>query len=268
MSAHEIQHAGFDPRKLMAALTVFAREVGGDALKRTVVVAKGEVIFSGPLLHDPMPIGRSTRVLTSTAAGIIPAVTIDEISAQEVMKGNSAYGAVGDPDSLSPFLRDRQVQNAESAWNRLAFELTLEAGKDLESVLRETVPAAADWHQFSWNHFGLRNGLRINGGAGNHDQGATMTPFEWATFGWFVHQAFCGKEWTDWTPWLRESLQSGYGWDPESGAYTTADSEKACLVVAPDHGFVIARMGALPDRESLSRLISAVILAAEEVQKA
>lgn len=266
MSAHEMIRSGFDPKKFMSALTIFAREVGGEGLKRVVVVSAGDVVYQGPLIHDPLPLGRSTRVLTAAVFGALRAEglvddespIVDELRPDEMMLGTSSYSAVGGLDSLTPFLRGAGEPDAESGWNRLAFEMTLRSKRALADWLREKIPAAQDWHQFTWNHFGLVEGTRINGGAGNHLQGASLTPFEWVTFGWFAHESFLGSEWREWTSWMQKSMNKGYGWLQISGAFAVADPAYSFLVVSPNDGFTIARLGEIPDLSSVGRLVEGI----------
>ncbi len=262
MSAQEMLRTGFDPKKLMAALTIFAREVGGEGLKRLLIVAEGDIVYTGPLIHDPQQLGRSTRILTSAVYGVMLRAglhpQVEELEVLDILRGQSSYAAIGGVDSLTPFLRNGGPPDPESAWNRLGYEMTLAGRRPLSEWLQAEIPSAKDWHQFSWNHFGLLDGVVINGGAGNHLQGVTLTPFELATFGWFAHEAYLGAEWTEWTDWMRPTLDEGYGWTKLAGSFVVADPEHSFMAVAPADGFVIARMGSFPDISSVARLIEGV----------
>jgi hypothetical protein len=245
----------------MAALTVFARTVKGEALRQVAVVAGGDLIYSGPLIHDPEPAGTVTRLLTSALFRDqdIDTSWVDELTAKELLAGTAPYSALGGRGTLTPLLRSPEsVPDPDSAFDRLGYELTLRTGVSLMHQLQALVPPCMDWHQLSWNHWGMWNGVPINGGSGCHMQGAKLSSFELATFGWFAMEAFNRSEWTDWTAWIRESVENSYGWRSIGPGYGWVDEELGFVVFEPTTQFAISRLGDAAPLQAVIDLVEGI----------
>ena len=208
--------AGFDADKLQAAINAFAAAAPHDKVDKLVIAHDGRLIFAGPLAHVAQGAWSITKTFVGTAMGLLyddgkfqldqpVADVLPQLKAvfpaatfRQFLSMTSGYQAAGDDmpifqyrhgPSRTPFFPADKAQSApgtmfsywDSAPTMLALAGTVLAGESLDVMMRRrlTDPMGIT---IEWGAF-LYDGLRINGGSGNHYGPVQISPLDLARFG-------------------------------------------------------------------------------------
>ena len=209
-----------DGAALNRAIQDFAAKVGMDGARELVVVRNGRMIWEGEDIDKVHGIWSFTKSFTSTAlgllvedgkcsldskaAGFVPELkeSYGEATLRHFATMTSGYRAVGDepkgsyihgPSSTpfqpgpEPLFEPPGSQYAywDSAMNEFGYVLTRVAGESMAELFKRRIadPIGMDPERWSWGDFGMRNGLRVNGGSGNSGKHVQISACEAARLG-------------------------------------------------------------------------------------
>jgi CubicO group peptidase (beta-lactamase class C family) len=306
---HEgLAEAGFDPARASAAIAAFAAEAPADGTSRLVILKDGREAWAGADASRAGSCWSITKTLLGTIVGVLHddrKIALDqplaeilpelraaypEASFRHFLTMTSGYAAIGDvppvgdyahgpsrtPYDVDPMPRGRpgaRFEYWDSAANLLALAATRVAGRPVESVFADRI-ASRIGIAVAWGAW-LHEGLRVNGGAGNHWGAVQISARDLAAFGelfrkegdWqgqrVLSEAWCreatGVQVPDRLPvagtrfngagrfgylWWVQSPSGPAKWPSVRGhVFSASGFNNNDLFVVPHQGLVVARMG-------------------------
>ncbi len=210
---------GVDAARLDEAIAYLAENAGRDGVGEVVIVRRGVVIWQGDATRRMHGVWSATKSFTSTCLGLLiddgkctldtrakdvvpelagayPAVTLRHFATM-----TSGYRAIGDEPqgtyrhgpSRTPFKPDPRPLFApgahfcywDSAMNQFGHVLTRIAGEPLDQLFKRRIadPIGMDPREWRWGDFGVVDGLRVNGGSGNHSRHVFISARQLARLG-------------------------------------------------------------------------------------
>lgn len=216
---------GVDAAKLEEAIAYLKENSGRDGVGELVIVRHGRVIWQGEATTKVHGIWSSTKSFTSTCLGLliddgkctldtpaknfVPAMAAayPNVTLRHFATMTSGYRALGDEPqgtyrhgpSRTPFAPDPKPLFApgthysywDSAMNQFGHVLTRIAGEPLDEFFKRRIadPTGMDPKEWRWGHFVGAEGLRINGGSGNHSRHVFISARQIARLGLlFLHR--------------------------------------------------------------------------------
>lgn len=208
-----------DSAKLRDAVAFLKANSGRDGARELVIIRNGRLIWKGDNIDHVHGIWSCTKSFTSTVlglliaggkcsldtrvAGILPELQTHygDVTLRQFTTMTSGYRAEGDETdggythgpSATPFKPNASPLFApglayaywDSAMNELALALTRLAGEPLDTYFKRRIadPIGMNAGAWKWGHFGEVDGLRINGGSGNHGRHVEISAREMARLG-------------------------------------------------------------------------------------
>lgn len=213
------QSQGVDPAKLEEAVALLGRTIGKDGVRELVIVRNGLIIWKGDNIDKVHGVWSFTKCFTSTVLGLLiddGKCTLDTLAKDhvpELVEGyphltlrhfttmTSGYRAAGDEPqgtyrhgpSRTPFTPGPEPLFApgsryaywDSAMNQFGRVLTRIAREPMEELFKRRIadPIGMDPAQWRWGNWGEVDGLRVNGGSGNHGRQMEISARQAARFG-------------------------------------------------------------------------------------
>jgi CubicO group peptidase (beta-lactamase class C family) len=209
---------GMDSEKLREAIEFLRNESGRDGVRELVIARHGRLVWRGDNIDHRHGVWSCTKSFTSTVLGILVAdgkCSLDDPAARYVpeltarypavtlrhlVTMTSGYKALGDEPvgsyahgpSPTPFApgpeplfapAGSQYAYWDSAMNLLALALTRIAEKPIEDLFRERIAEPLGMGNWDWGDYARRDGIVVNGGAGNGNRHVFITARELARFG-------------------------------------------------------------------------------------
>jgi len=250
---------GIDEGKLNQAIRYLKSHSGSDGVSELVLVRNGQLIWHGDNIDHQHGVWSMTKSFVSTTLGLliedgkctlntkasqyVPALnpTFRDITLRHFTTMTSGYQAADDDrpgsyrhgPSRTPFQPAPQALFPagssyaywDSAMNQFAHTLTRIANEPLDQLFKRRIadPIGMDPQSWHWGDFGERDGLKINGGAGNNNNHIFVTAREAARLGLLILNQgnWNGKQLIS-SDWIREAtamhVRTSMNWaHPESG---------------------------------------------------
>ena len=210
---------GLDSAVLDVAIDFLENLPGADGSSELVVVRNGYVIWQGPNVHRRHGVWSITKSFVSALFGLLvddQKLSLETLAAdidtdlkplypalrlKHFLAMTSGYRAKGDGSgedyvhgpSATPFQPvdplftppGSQYAYWDSAVNELGYLITKRAGTSMAALFQERIGSVIglDPDNWSWGDFGRFDGLKINGGAGNHKNHISISAIDLARFG-------------------------------------------------------------------------------------
>lgn len=210
---------GLDSEILNRAIRYLEAHSGENGVSELVIVRNGRIVWHGNNIDHQHGVWSMTKSIVSTTLGLLiedgkcslnskasnhlPQMkpNFKDITLQQFTTMTSGYLAEGDDrpgnyrhgPSRTPFIPAAQpffppgtgFAYWDSAMNQFANTLTHIAGEPLDSLFRRRIanPIGMDSGAWHWGDFGIVDGLKVNGGAGNNGNHIYITAREMARFG-------------------------------------------------------------------------------------
>ncbi|MDD4109505.1 MAG: serine hydrolase [Prolixibacteraceae bacterium] len=287
-------------RLLDSALVYLEKECGKDGIEKMLILKNGSTVYKGTGSEIVQPVWSCTKSFTSTVLGLLIAekkCNLDdrvcdyvpemkdhypELTFRHFSTMTSGYRAEGDepqgtyihgpsrtpfiPSSTPLFAPGTEFRYWDSAMNMFGYCLTRVAGRPLEDIFREQIAEkiGMDPEKWDWKDFGEVNGMVVNGGAGNHSKGMTISATEFAKFGQLFLQEgkWRGRQIIP-KRWVKEASSPqiykiipndetpyGFNWwtaqsfpGASSGTYAAKGFNNNKCIVIPEWNMVISRLG-------------------------
>ena len=208
-----------DAAKLKQAVRHLEANTGKDGARELVIVRNGRMVWCGDNIDLVHGVWSCTKSFTSTvfgllvddgkcaletkAAAVLPAMKerYGAVTLRHFATMTSGYRAEGDDTSGSythgpsatPFVPARKALFEagtayaywDSAMNQFGHALTVIAGEPMDEVFKRRIadPIEMNPRAWKWGGFGVVNGIRVNGGAGNGGRHVQISAREMARFG-------------------------------------------------------------------------------------
>jgi predicted amidohydrolase/CubicO group peptidase (beta-lactamase class C family) len=209
--------AGFDPARLDRAVRFLQARAGRDGAKELVIVRRGRVVWKGEAAGRRHGVWSCTKSFTTTVLGLLAAdgrcaletraaealpalaAAYPEATLRHFASMTSGYRARGDEprggyrhgpsetpfDPGEPLFTPPGARYAywDSAMNQLGHALARIAREPIADLFRRRIAERIGMRGWEWGDFGEVDGIRVHGGAGNHDRHVQISALELARFG-------------------------------------------------------------------------------------
>jgi CubicO group peptidase (beta-lactamase class C family) len=211
---------GLDAGQLAAAVKTLEQGLGRDGVKQLLIERNGRIVWQGPDIDTVHGVWSATKSFTSTALGLLVEdrrVTLDtraaelvpaladhygDVTLRHFTTMTSGYRAAGDEPqgtyahgpsrtplapSEAPLFTPPGSQYAywDSAMNEFGLVLTEAAGEPLSRLFARRIaePIGMDRRGWRWGVLDSRDGVQVNGGAGNMGKSMQISARQLARFG-------------------------------------------------------------------------------------
>lgn len=214
----EPEAVGMNAEKLATAVSYLKAHSGGDGVSELFIARRGYLIHEGDNVDKVHGVWSGTKSITSTCLGLLiddRKCTLDSraykwvgdlksdyknVELRHFATMTSGYRAVGDTadgdythgPSRTPFAPAAPMFKPgekyaywDSAMNEFANVLTQIAEEPLDQLFKRKIadPIGMDSKAWRWGDFGEVEGIKVNGGAGNHGHGIEISARQMARFG-------------------------------------------------------------------------------------
>jgi CubicO group peptidase (beta-lactamase class C family) len=293
---------GIDSKKLENSIRYLENNSGLQGTSQVIVIVNGFIIWKGNDIDNKHDVWSCTKSFTSTVLGLLiddEKCTLDslgkdydtnldyfypDLKLRHFATMTSGYNAIGDDQSSWPFDVSDPLYTPpgsandywDAAMDEMAYVLTIINGGAIDTLFKERIadPIGMASTKWSWGDFGVIDGIKVNGGAGNYTLGISISASEMARFGHLFLNRGCwdgvqiiSSSWVDQAtrlqvpisvPWSGHRIdvngQYGFNWwvndlydmkwngAPE-GTYAAVGYNNNKLFVIPKWRMVVVRLG-------------------------